>query len=73
MSFGIMIDGHNGRKLSKNREWEIVVTHLKCFWIFQIWPQISRKSAPEKFLRFLAKSTKSKVENTNMAENRNRK
>jgi len=27
--------------------------------MFRLWPQISRKSAPEKFLRFLAKSTKS--------------
>ena len=26
MNFGTVIDGHNDRKISKNREWEILVT-----------------------------------------------
>jgi len=73
MNFGTVVDGHNGRKLSKNRKWEIFVTLKKILWMFQLWPQISQKSASEKFLRFLAKSTKLRAENTNMAENRNRK
>jgi len=34
MNFGTVVDGHDSRKISKNREWEILVTHLKCFWIF---------------------------------------
>jgi len=72
-NFGTVVDGHNGHKVSKNREWEIFVTLKKILWMFQLWPQISKKSAPEKFLWFLAKSTKSRVKNTNMAENQNRK
>ena len=73
MNFGTMLEGRNGYKISKFSEHKIFVTHLNNFWIFQLWPQISRKSAPENFLRFLPEMTKSRVENKNMAENRNRK
>ena len=73
MNFGTVVEGRNGWRISKISEWEILVTHLNNFWSFQLWPQISQKSAPEKFLRFLAKTTTSRVENKNMAENRNRK
>jgi len=73
MHFGTVVEGHNCWRMSKNCEWEILVTHLNNFWNFQLWPQISQKSTPEKFLRFLPKTTKSRMENKNMAENRNRK
>ena len=56
MNFGTVVESHNGWRISKNCEWEILVTHLNNFWSFQIWPQISQKSAPEKFLGFMAKS-----------------
>ena len=67
-----MIDGHNGCKISKNREWEIFVTLKKNFFEFFNFDIKYLKNAPEKFLQFLAKSTKSRVENTNMTENQNR-
>jgi len=73
MNFGTLVEGRNGCKISKIPEWEIFVTHLNNFWSFQIWPQISQKSAPEKFFRFFLKMTKSRVENKNVVENRNRK
>ena len=73
MNFGTVVEGYNGCKISKNGEYKIFVTHLNNFWIFQLWPQISQKSAPEKFLRFVPEMTKSRVENKNMTENRNRK
>jgi len=66
VNFGTVLEGHNGYKISK-------ISEYKILWIFQLWPQISQKSAPEKFLRFLPKMTKLRVENKNMAENRNRK
>jgi len=73
MNFGKLVEGHNGCKISKISEWEILVTYLNNFWIFQLWPQISQKSAPEKILRFLHEMTTSRVENKNIVENRNRK
>jgi len=69
MNFGTFVEDHNGCKISKISEWEILLTHLNNFWIFQLWTQIKKVS--DKFLRFFAKTTKSRVENENMAENRN--
>ena len=68
MNFGTVVEGHNGWGISKNCEWEIIVTHLNNSWLFQLWPQ----SAPENFLIFLPKTTMLSVENKNMAKNRNR-
>jgi len=48
------------------RPWEISVTHLNNFWIFQLWGQISRKSVRGSFSKFVALSTKSTMKNRNM-------
>ena len=61
-----MVDGHNGRKISKNCQWEIFVTRLKIFWIFQLWGQFSRKSVRRTISSFVSISTKSTMENRNM-------
>jgi len=72
VNFGTMTDRHNGREISKNRQWEIHVTFKKIFEFLNFDLKYLKK-CPEKFLRFLAKSTTSGVANTNMAEYRNRK
>jgi len=55
MNFGTVVEGHDGYKISKISEWEILVTHLNNFWSSQLWPQISQKSAPKNFWDFCPK------------------
>jgi len=69
---------HNGRGAQrpqniKNCMWEIFVTLKKFFEYFNFDRKYLEKVPPKIFLRFLAKSTKSRMENTNTDENRNRK
>ena len=66
VNFDIVVKGHNGHNISKFGCWEIHVTHLNIFWIFQLWGQISRKSVREAISRFVALSTKLTTENRNM-------
>ena len=56
MNFGTMVEGYNRwRIFKKNRELEILVTHLNNFWIFQHWPQISQKVPLKNFWDFWLK------------------
>jgi len=60
MNFCTVVDGHNGHKISKNREWEIFVTSKKFFEFFNFDPKYLEKVPLKFFLQLLAKSTKSK-------------
>ena len=41
--FGTVVGNHKGRNISKISEWEMYLTHLNNFWIFQLRPQIPQK------------------------------
>ena len=73
MNFGTVVDGHNGRKISKKSRVGNSCNSFKTFLNFSNFDPKYLEKVPPKVLRFLAKSTKSRVENTNMAENQNRK
>ena len=54
-------------KIAKTSLWQIFVTHLHNFRIFQLYPKYLKK-VPLKFLSIFPKMTKSKVENKYVAE-----
>jgi len=69
MNLGKVVECHNGRKMSKNLQCGIYVTLKKfCNFFFKFDLKYLKK-CPENFLAFLAKSIRSRTENTNMAEN----
>jgi len=62
MNFGTVVECHNGRKISKNRMWEIFVTLKKFFKFFEFDSKYRRNIAPKTFWRFFAKTTTSRGE-----------
>jgi len=54
MNFGTVVDGHNGHKMSKNREWEIFVTLKKFFecFFFDFDPKYLEKGPLKNFCDF---------------------
>jgi len=70
MNFGTVADGHSGHKMSKNSEWESFVTLKKFFECFDFDPKYLERVPLKNFCDFWLNQP-SRVENTNMAENRN--
>ena len=52
MNFGTVVDGYNGRKISKNCKCEILVTHLNVFEFFNFDPKYLEKVPLKNFCDF---------------------